>query len=152
MDSLLQDILFVWRSCRRQPGFALTALAMLWVGIGANTAASVPNLAAWQQRDIFTELSAYRGGPALGADHRRVRGMILWRGMRVAVVVGVAIGLVASYAVTRLVAELLFGVGTHDTAVFVAVPVVLTMVAFIAVWVPGRTACRVDPVEALRLE
>ncbi len=88
---------------------------------------------------------------ALGADHRRVRGMILWQGMRVAVV-GVAIGLVASYALTRLLAELLFGVGTHDTAVFVAVPVVLTMVAFVAVWVPGRTACRVDPVEALRSE
>ncbi len=88
---------------------------------------------------------------ALGADPRGVRGMIVWQGMRLALL-GVAIGLLASYALTRMLADLLYGVGMHDPAVFVAVPALLTIVALIAVWLPGRIACRIDPVVALRSE
>jgi putative ABC transport system permease protein len=71
--------------------------------------------------------------------------------MRV-VLVGVAIGLVAAAALTRLLSSFLFGVGAYDPTAFVAVPVLLATVAFIAVWLPARTACRVDPVVALRAE
>ena len=45
-----------------------------------------------------------------------------------------------------------FGDGQHDPAVFVAVPVLLTIVALVSVWLPARTACRVDPVVAMRSE
>jgi predicted permease len=88
---------------------------------------------------------------ALGAGTDSVRRMVIWQGMRV-VLLGVAIGLVAAYAVTRVLSGFLFGVGAHDPAAFVAVPVLLATVAFISVWLPARTACRVDPVVALRAE
>jgi putative ABC transport system permease protein len=88
---------------------------------------------------------------ALGADTRRVRLMIVRQGMRVALA-GIAIGVLASYLLTRVLSDLLFGVDARDAAVFVAVPLLLASVAFVAVWFPGRTACRVDPVVALRSE
>jgi hypothetical protein len=52
----------------------------------------------------------------------------------------------------QVLSGFLFGVGAHDPAAFVAVPVLLVIVAFISVWSPARTACRVDPVVALRAE
>jgi predicted permease len=88
---------------------------------------------------------------ALGADTGRIRRMIVWQGLRVSLL-GVAIGLLASYTLTRLLSGFLFGVDVHDPAVFVAVPVLLTIVALVSMWWPARTACRVDPVVALRSE
>jgi predicted permease len=88
---------------------------------------------------------------ALGAGAGRIRRMIVWQGLRVSLL-GVAIGLLASYTLTRVLSGFLFGVGVHDPAVFVAVPVLLTIVALISAWLPARTACRVDPVVALRSE
>jgi predicted permease len=88
---------------------------------------------------------------ALGAGAGRIRRMIVWQGLRVSLL-GIAIGLLASYTLTRVLSGFLFGVGVHDPAVFVAVPVLLTMVALVSAWWPARTACRVDPVVALRCE
>ena len=88
---------------------------------------------------------------ALGAGAGRIRRMIVWQGLRVSLL-GVAIGLLASYTLTQVLSGFLFGVGVHDPAVFVAVPVVLTIVALVSAWLPARTACRVDPVGALRSE
>jgi ABC-type antimicrobial peptide transport system permease subunit len=88
---------------------------------------------------------------ALGAGTNRVRRMVIWQGMRV-VLLGVAAGLVAAYAVTGVLSGFMFGVGTHDPTAFVAVPVLLSIVALVSVWLPARTACRVDPAVALRAE
>ncbi len=88
---------------------------------------------------------------ALGADAGRIRRMIVWQGLRVSLL-GVTVGLLASYTLTRLLSGFLFGVDVHDPAVFVVVPVLLTMVALVSMWWPARTACRVDPVVALRSE
>ncbi|HEY5218735.1 MAG TPA: FtsX-like permease family protein, partial [Gemmatimonadaceae bacterium] len=73
------------------------------------------------------------------------------QGMRLAIV-GVVVGVAASFALTRLIATFLFGVAPNDPLVFVSVPVLLTLVALVAVWWPARRASRVDPLSALRYE
>ena len=88
---------------------------------------------------------------ALGAQASQVKNMIVLNGMALALV-GVIVGLAASFGLTRLIAAFLFGVGALDVAVFTAVPAVLTAVAFLAVWLPARRASTVDPMIALRYE
>ena len=65
---------------------------------------------------------------------------------------GVAIGLASAFGLRRVIATFLFGVTARDPLVFVVVPVLLTAVALVGVWLPARRAARVDPVVALREE
>jgi predicted permease len=88
---------------------------------------------------------------ALGADRAAIRKLVVWHGMKLAVV-GVVLGVAAAFGLTRLMASLLFGVKTWDPAVFVTVPVILTAVALLAVWLPATRASRLDPMQALRVE
>ena len=88
---------------------------------------------------------------ALGADRVRIRNMVVWQGMRLTLI-GVVIGLAASFALTRLIAKLLFGVKSWDPTVFVIVPVILAGVALLAVWMPAHRAAQLDPMQALRTE
>ncbi len=88
---------------------------------------------------------------AMGADRVRIRNMVVWQGMRLTLA-GVAIGLGAAFALTRLIANLLFGVKSWDPAVFVTVPVILAAVALLAVWMPAHRASQLDPMQALRTE
>ena len=66
--------------------------------------------------------------------------------------VGLGAGLAASLAVARLVSSLLYGVGSFDPLTFIAVPIVLVLVACFAILVPARRAAKVDPMVALRYE
>jgi ABC-type antimicrobial peptide transport system permease subunit len=88
---------------------------------------------------------------ALGAELGQVRNMVIAQGMGLAAS-GVAIGTVSAFALSRLIETLLFGVTARDPLVFVAVPVVLTLVALLAVWLPALRATRIDPIDALRYE
>jgi len=91
---------------------------------------------------------------ALGADRRNVLMMVVRQGM-VLTLVGIAIGLVAAYVLTKYLESLtsmLFGVEPRDPWTFVVIAVVLGVVALIACLVPARRATKVDPLRALRYE
>jgi len=87
---------------------------------------------------------------ALGAQATQVRRMVVRQGMWLAIV-GVVVGLAAAFGLSRLMEAFLFGVTPRDPLVFVAVPIVLTVIALVAVWLPARRASAVDPLEALRV-
>jgi putative ABC transport system permease protein len=88
---------------------------------------------------------------ALGARAVDTLRLVAGQGMRV-VGIGLAAGLIASFALTRLMAGLLYGVKPTDPLTYVIVALVLSTVAFIATLVPASRAARVDPVIALRYE
>jgi ABC-type antimicrobial peptide transport system permease subunit len=88
---------------------------------------------------------------ALGARAAQVKNMVVLQGMRLAAV-GVVIGVAAASGLARFIATFLFGVGARDPLVFIGVPMLLSAVALLAVWLPARRASRVDPIIALRYE
>jgi predicted permease len=88
---------------------------------------------------------------ALGADRGSVSGMVVRQGMTLAGI-GVGLGLLGAFALTRLMASLLFGVDPVDVPTFAVVSVGLVAVALAASWLPASRATRVDPAVALRKE
>jgi putative ABC transport system permease protein len=88
---------------------------------------------------------------ALGAQRRDILNLVLAEGTRMALV-GAAVGLVASLALTRLMSAQLFGVSAHDPLTYATVAALLIVVAIAACYVPARRATRVDPMTSLRCE
>ncbi len=120
--------------------FGALALVISAVGLYANISYAVSQ----RKREIGIRL-------ALGASPRKVLRMVLRQGL-VTAVLGVGIGLLAAVFVTRFMANLLFGVSTTDTVVFIAGAVLLLSVALLASAVPAQRAARVDPMSTLRAE
>ena len=120
--------------------FAVVALTLAAIGIYGVIAYSV----AQRTREIGIRM-------ALGAQRADMLGMILRQSLTL-VVIGLLIGLVASFAGTRLLKSLLFGVGAADMVTYGLVVAVLGGAAFLASWIPARRAMRVDPMVALRYE
>ena len=120
--------------------FGVVALVLAAIGIYGLMAYSV------EQRT--QELSIRM---ALGADRAAIRMLVVWQGMRLALV-GVILGIGAGFGLTRLIASFLFGVKTWDLAAFVSAPVILSAVAMLAVWLPASRASKVDPIKSLRTD
>jgi len=118
--------------------FGLTALLLATVGLYGVLAYSVSQ----RTREICVRV-------ALGASRGSVLGLIVREGAPL-VGAGLAVGLGGAVALSRILKSMLFGVGTHDLLVFTAVPLVLALVALVAMLIPARRATRVDPVRALQ--
>jgi putative ABC transport system permease protein len=88
---------------------------------------------------------------ALGAQSRDVLRLIVGQGLVLALT-GIAIGLIASFALTRLMRGLLFGISATDPLTFISISLLLTLVGLLASWIPARRATKVDPLVALRYE
>jgi ABC-type antimicrobial peptide transport system permease subunit len=88
---------------------------------------------------------------ALGATEKTVLKLVVKQGMVLAMC-GVAVGLIAALAFSRLVSGLLFGVKATDPLTFAAITILLTVVALFASYIPARRAARIDPMISLRCE
>ena len=120
--------------------FACTGLAMAVIGLYG----VIAFMAVQRTQEIGVRM-------ALGASRLNILRLILREGLRL-VALGGAVGLVAALLLSRVLKSLLFGIGPHDPASYIAVTVLLTLVALAATLIPARSAMKTDPMAALRWE
>jgi hypothetical protein len=119
---------------------AVMALLLSVVGLYAVVASSV----AQRTRELAVRV-------ALGASQSHVGTLVLFQGLRL-VGAGMAGGIVAASAATKLLSVYLYGIGTHDPAAMIGAAGILGVTALAASWLPARRAMRVEPMRALRID
>ncbi|HEU0180056.1 MAG TPA: ABC transporter permease [Blastocatellia bacterium] len=141
MEQVITDTLWQPRFNLQLIGiFAALAMTLAAIGLYGVMSYSV----AQRTREVGLRM-------ALGAGRRDVLKLVVGQGMKLALA-GVALGLLASVALTRLMEKLLFEVSATDFSTFAVIAVLLMFVALVACWIPARRATKVDPMVALRCE
>ena len=141
MEQVIADTLWQPRFNLQLIGiFAALAMTLAAIGLYGVMSYSV----AQRAREVGLRM-------ALGAQRGDVMKLVVGQGMKLALA-GVALGLLASAALTRLMEKLLFEVSATDFSTFALIAVLLTIVALLACWIPARRATKVDPMIALRCE
>jgi predicted permease len=136
-----------------EQSMASTSFTALLLGIAAGIALILGTVGIYGVLSYIVSRRTQEIGVrmALGAPAEVVLRSVVSRGMKLTGA-GVALGLLGAWALSRLLASLLYGVAATDPVTFGGTAVLLGAVAFTATWVPARRASRVDPVEAMRLE
>ncbi len=141
MDQIISDTLAARRFLMiLLASFATLALVLSSIGIYG----VISYLVAGRTQEIGIRM-------ALGANRIEVARLVLRDGMKLALI-GVSIGIVGAFALTRLMTKWLFGVSATDPATFLALSLLLLLVASAACYLPARRAMRVDPMVALRYD
>jgi hypothetical protein len=128
--------------------------SMMWLFVAfASTALALAAIGTYGVVSYSTTRRTYEIGirVALGASRGNIFGLILGQSLRL-VLTGLALGVIASLALARLLNQFLFGVAATDPSTFLCVSVLLTAVALLAGFVPARRAAALNPVTALRVE
>jgi putative ABC transport system permease protein len=120
--------------------FAGTALVLTAIGIYGVMAYSVSQ----RTNEIGIRI-------ALGAGKNSIFRLVVGQAMTI-VAISLVAGVVGAFAATRLLNSLLYGIGASDPMTFIAIMLLVSVVAFLAAWLPARRAMRVDPIVALRAE
>ncbi|HEY7184693.1 MAG TPA: ABC transporter permease [Blastocatellia bacterium] len=142
---LLEESVSEWNAADRFYAFLMAIFAALAALLSAIGIYGVMSYAMTQRtHEIGVRM-------ALGAESRHVLKLVLKQGMLLALA-GVALGLIASYWLTRLMTKMLFEVSPTDLPTFVVITFLLTGVALLACCIPARRATKVDPLVALRRE
>ena len=139
MDVVLQESVAPARVSMRLIGaFAIVALITAALGVFG----VLSFIVSQRTRELGIRM-------ALGAAPSDVRRMVVAYGSRLAVI-GLGIGLVGSFALTRLISSMLFGIEPTDPVTFASVSLILLAIGVLASWLPARRATRIEPISALR--
>lgn len=166
-ESLLPQLkAAIWETNKTQPFYAVSTLDQLvddslkarrfnlmLLGGMAVLALTLAAIGIYGVMSFITRRRTHELGIriALGAQAKDILSLVVGHGMGLTVM-GLGIGLVASFALTRLMASLLFDIGTTDFITYASISCLLAVVALLACYIPARRATKVDPLVALRYE
>jgi ABC-type antimicrobial peptide transport system permease subunit len=139
---LLQEVRFALRQLRKDPGYLITATSILAVLAAIGIYGVVAHRSQLRKHEIGIRV-------ALGASRVDVLRLVLLQGMSLTAI-GLILGLVAAFVLTRFIGGLLYGVGANDPVTVLGVVVLLGAMSLLACYLPAQRAMRANPVAAIR--